>query len=425
MILNMPVPQVGQVPFMALRPFAMVTSAASFMSRFALHFTQYASTAAAIGVEYYWVERADKVIIPRCHANCDPRSSYFSGMEPRYSHFLLPALLLPAAIHAQTLVDSIPYPGINQGFWGIHVNADTIFLGADFSGAIYFSDHEGTILGQLPTGYDFNHGLVRRPSSYLIAEDYTTNGAGLYEVDLAGNLINSWTFPDVIGGNSSGIGDLCADGDAVWYTMYFPDFDVYPYAYAYKWLPGDVAPSDTVPLWGEQPYGIALKGDTLFYVTDDLNGDEERIYAYDLANEVDLGWVELPDTPIDNDQRPQGMHYDGTYLYLVANRQGGSAFAYQTVFKYRFDVSTAVFTLEDGSELNVFPTLATEFVHVESTTPGIAIEVRDGLGRMTYAGTTTSTRLTLDLQTWAPGPYVVRTVDRTAGITARRFLVVR
>lgn len=45
MILNMPVPQVGQVPFMALRPLAMVTSAGSFMSRFALHFTQYASTA--------------------------------------------------------------------------------------------------------------------------------------------------------------------------------------------------------------------------------------------------------------------------------------------------------------------------------------------------------------------------------------------
>lgn len=40
MILNMPVPHSGHVPFMALRPFAIVTSAAFFMLRLALHFTQ-------------------------------------------------------------------------------------------------------------------------------------------------------------------------------------------------------------------------------------------------------------------------------------------------------------------------------------------------------------------------------------------------
>ncbi len=35
---------------MALRPLAMVTSAGSFMSRFALHLTQYASTAIGVGI---------------------------------------------------------------------------------------------------------------------------------------------------------------------------------------------------------------------------------------------------------------------------------------------------------------------------------------------------------------------------------------
>lgn len=47
-ILNMPVPHSGHLPFMALRPLAIVTSPASFMLRLALHFTQYASTTAAI-----------------------------------------------------------------------------------------------------------------------------------------------------------------------------------------------------------------------------------------------------------------------------------------------------------------------------------------------------------------------------------------
>lgn len=43
LILYMPVPQTGQTPLSALRPFFIVTSCASFMSLFALHLTQYAS----------------------------------------------------------------------------------------------------------------------------------------------------------------------------------------------------------------------------------------------------------------------------------------------------------------------------------------------------------------------------------------------
>jgi len=38
------VPQTGHLPFMAGFPFFSVTDAASFISRFALHFTQYAWT---------------------------------------------------------------------------------------------------------------------------------------------------------------------------------------------------------------------------------------------------------------------------------------------------------------------------------------------------------------------------------------------
>ena len=128
--------------------------------------------------------------------------------------FFTVTLLLSGTCTAQTLIDSIPYPGIDLNFWGIQVSADTIFLGADNPGKIYFSDHNGTVLGQQSTGYIFNHGLIRRPHSYLIAQDYTTSGAHLYEVSLTGTLLNTWTFPDVIGGHSSGIGDLCADGNA-------------------------------------------------------------------------------------------------------------------------------------------------------------------------------------------------------------------
>ncbi|MBK9275550.1 MAG: T9SS type A sorting domain-containing protein [Flavobacteriales bacterium] len=329
-------------------------------------------------------------------------------------------LLLPIA-RGQVLVDSIPYPGQGTGVWGIHVTTDTIFLGSDLTGNIRFSDHNGVILGELTTPFNFNHGLIRRPTSYLIAEDYTTNGAGLYEIDLAGDLLGSWTFPNVIGGPSSGIGDLEADGNAVWYTMYFPDFNTYPFAYAYKWVPGDPAPMDTVPLQGEQPYGIALKGDTLLYVTDNLNGDQERIYAYDLSNEQDLGWIELPDTPIDNDQRPQGMHYDGGFLHLVANRQGGSAFAYQTIFTYAFDLNTAIFAREEAKEVRVHPSPASDAVTLHLTAGAAQpYTVFDAHGKPVATGTLNKDRSTVNVADWAPGTYTVK-----VGTSAARFQVMR
>ncbi|MBK7271466.1 MAG: hypothetical protein IPI07_18855 [Flavobacteriales bacterium] len=82
--------------------------------------------------------------------------------------------------------------------------------------------------------------------------------------------VTDGTFPDVIGGPSSGIGDVCADGGTPYgFTCTTRTSQRYHYAYAYKWVPGDAtAAIDTVPMHGEQPYGIALKGTTLFYVTD-------------------------------------------------------------------------------------------------------------------------------------------------------------
>lgn len=340
-------------------------------------------------------------------------------MEPRTLFALIVTSTLLPDCSAQVLIDSISFPQLTS-IWGIHVAQDTIFLGQDGNGDILFADHQGNILGQQSTGFDFNHGLVRKADSYLIAEDYSTNGANLYEVGSNGSLIDNWTFPDVIGGPSSGIGDLCADGDAIWYTMYYPDFDAFPYAYAYKWIPGDPTPIDTVPLHGEQPYGIALKGDTLFYVTDNLNGDQERIYAYDLANEQDLGWIDLPDTPIDNDQRPQGMSYDGEFLYLVANRQGGSAFAYQTVFIYSFDASVGFSHAEHAELFTVFPNPANEWITVAH--PGVgSYTLTDMQGRRVRSGSITH-QATIDVRDLVRGMYAL-TLETSSESSTRRVLV--
>ncbi len=325
---------------------------------------------------------------------------------------------------AQTLIDSIPYPGISQGFWGISVNPDTIFLGADFSGDIYFSDHGGNILGHQPTGHNFNHGLVRTANSYLLAQDYTGSGAHLYEVGLQGSPLNSWVFPDVIGGHSSGIGDICMDGNAVWYTMYYPDFDTYPFAYAYKWIPGAASPIDTVPMHGSQPYGIALKGDTLLYVTDNLDGDAERIYSYNLTTGQDIGFVELPDP--DGDQSPRGMYYDGTYLYLVANRLGGSAFAYQTVYIFSFD-ATAGIPPSTAPHIAIQPSPADEHAVMELPFLGrdraARVEIFDATGIQVLDQNLTGSRIALSTAAWRPGLYLVRAIMGGNKVVTGRLVV--
>lgn len=329
-----------------------------------------------------------------------------------------------SAASAQILVDSIPLPGISQNFWGIHVANDTLFLGADFNGNVYHFDLSGAQLSTEPTGFTFNHGLIRRPSSYLVAQDYTTTGAHLYEVSLSGaTLLNTWTFPPVIGGNSSGIGDICADGNAVWYTMYYPDFDVYPYAYAYKWVPGDPAPIDTVPMYGEQPQGIALKGDTLFYVTDNLNGDPERIYAYDLANEQTLGSIALPDA--DNDQSPRGLFYDGTNLYLVANRSGGAASAYQTIFIYAFDAALGAPELSSDRRLNIHPAPADQRVIIEGLLPGSSVALFDEHGREVLRTRIAASSAVLDVQSLRNGAYAIQAVAPNGARSIGRCLIAR
>ncbi|MEO5584419.1 MAG: T9SS type A sorting domain-containing protein [Flavobacteriales bacterium] len=333
-------------------------------------------------------------------------------------------LAISSTCTAQILIDSIPIPGINQSFWGIQVSEDTIFLGADNSGDVYFSDHSGTILGHQSTGYSFNHGLIRHPDSYLIAQDYTGNGAHLYEVSLAGSPLNTWSFPDVIGGHSSGIGDLCVDGNAVWYTMYYPDFTNYPFAYAYKWLPGDAAPTDTVPLHGEQPYGIALKGDTLFYVTDNLHGDPERIYSYNLTTKHDIGFVDLPDP--DGDQSPRGMYYDGTYLYLVAQRIGGSAFAYQTVYIYSFEQGVGIGERELSNNVQARPNPVDELAVIEIKHRGrgkVMLEVFNSTGAKVFNEIVVEGRRTINTSTWRNGLYVLRTTASDGTIHTGRLVV--
>lgn len=176
---------------------------------------------------------------------------------------------------------------------------------------------------------------------------------------------------------------------------------------------------------GEQPYGITLKGDTLLYVTDNLHGDAERIYSYNLTTRQDIGFVDLPDP--DGDQSPRGMYYDGTYLYLVAQRIGGSAFAYQTVYIYDFDAMVGIGT-PGLPAISAYPSPANERVVVELPFSGkqknARLEVYNATGACVLVDQFNGPRHVLETSAWPSGPYVLRASLDGQPLARSRFMVV-
>ena len=242
------------------------------------------------------------------------------------------------AAQAQSLVDTIPFPYHNayNSIWGLcqGANEDELYLGSDWKGEIYtFDTATGQLTDSIFTDLGFNHGFFEHEGFFWVAEDYSTKGANLYKVGINGFVSDTLHFPDGIGGKSGGVGGLSFDGEYVWFTVYYPDFDEFPFSYAYKMSFPEWEIIDTLPLYGKQIYGITQMGtDTIIYVNDNNDEEEERIFVYSLCKEDTLYSIKLPDD--DGDMSPRGLHWDGEYLWLSAKRTGSAAFAFQNLYKY-------------------------------------------------------------------------------------------
>jgi hypothetical protein len=237
---------------------------------------------------------------------------------------------------SQTLVSSYPFPYYNpyNYFWGITQRNDTLWIGTDFDGSgypfsmLYKVTKTGNILDSLITPLTFDHGLAWDGSGFWIAEDYRTNGARIYKINLLGQKIDSI----ITGSYAGGIGGIAIDGNNLWFAVYYPDNVAYPYTYAYKMNLSTKTLVDTIPLRGKQVQGIAVKGDTILYVNDNFQSEQERIYAYRKIVGDTLFSFPAPDP--DNDCDPRGMYWDGSNLWLIAYRIGNNVSAYRTLYKY-------------------------------------------------------------------------------------------
>ncbi|RPI18370.1 MAG: choice-of-anchor D domain-containing protein [Ignavibacteriae bacterium] len=235
-----------------------------------------------------------------------------------------------ASFISQTLVASYPFSANStyNAFWGVTQKSDTLWIGSDNAGKLYKVTKTGIIKDSLATVVDFNHGLAWDGTGFWVAEDYRTNGGRIYKLNTSGVKIDS-----ILTGNyAGGIGGIALDGNNLWFAVYYPDFTSYPFAYAYKMNLTTKTLVDTIPLRGRQVQGIAVKGDTIFYVTDNFQQDAERIYAYRKAVGDTLFSFAVPDP--DNDCDPRGLYWDNQNLWLIAQRVGNNVNAYRTLYKY-------------------------------------------------------------------------------------------
>ena len=250
--------------------------------------------------------------------------------------FILIWAIISSASFAQTLVNTYPFPSntVNNSFWGITDLNDTLYIASDNNGAIYrVSKTDGSILGSItvPAAINFNHGLSWDGSGFWVARAAGGTSRRFYKIDLNGAVVDSITIPSLWGNSTIGLGGIDIHGTDMWFSVYYPDFASYPYTYAYKLDLNTKAIVDTIPLRGKQPQGIAVKGDTIFYVNDNFQSEPERIYAYSISLGDTIFSFPAPDP--DGDCDPRGLYWDGSYLWHIARSVG--PLTTRTLYKYQ------------------------------------------------------------------------------------------
>jgi len=253
---------------------------------------------------------------------------------------LLFVFLFASASLAQTIVNNYPFPRYvhYDYFWGVTVKNDTFWIASQYNATasehsrIYRVSKSGAILDSIYSPLFDNHGIEWDGSNFWIADEYHAPNSRIYKMNPQGAVLDSFVVP-YVQGLPAHVGDLAVDGNKMWYSVFSPDFVSYPNGWAYAFDLNTKLIVDSIPLRGRQVLGIAVKGDTIFYVNENqYAGETERIYAYSKTAGDTIFSFPAPDP--DGQCNPKGLYWDGSYLYLMAERVGGSAWIYKTLYQY-------------------------------------------------------------------------------------------
>jgi hypothetical protein len=104
------------------------------------------------------------------------------------------------------------------------------------------------------------------------------------------------------------------DDKYLWVSRYYPNTQ--PNLFKLDVPVGTVL--DTIPSQGLQPQGLAWDGTYLWNVQDDIDDDPERVWQIDRATGDTLMSFPVPDTGSASGESPRGLAWDGQYLWLVS-----------------------------------------------------------------------------------------------------------
>jgi Secretion system C-terminal sorting domain/PQQ-like domain len=248
--------------------------------------------------------------------------------------FLLFSLLFIYSLsYSQTLLETINLPsGTFYNYaYGMVFDNGKYWISSSSStagkGIIYAVNSSGVQIDMLDFDLPWireSQGLAFDGTDFWYVERKTAR-CDLYKVSNTGIVIDSIPTTELFGATNIYLGGAAWDGDGLWISIYYPNTT----AALYKINVAARAIVDTIPVVGLQPQGITVKGDTLFYVMDDNDGDEEKVYAIDLVTENVLFSFDVPDP---SGQAPRGLAWDGTFFWLLAEPVGASSG--RQLFKY-------------------------------------------------------------------------------------------
>ncbi len=232
-------------------------------------------------------------------------------------------LLLCTNGFSQSLVDVVNLPPetfFNYGYGLVYDNGSYwISSGSQTAGdgLIKSVDANGNLLSTITINYPTmqeSQGLAFDGTNFWYVERKTAR-CDIFKVSPSGEVLDSITSSQLFGG-SWYMGGAAWDGTGLWISIYYPNTS----AALYKVDVNTKTLIDTIAVNGQQPEGIAVNGDTIFYSMDDNDGDPEAVYAVDMTTGNTLFSFPVPDP---NGQNPRGLAWDGTYLWLLADSVGG------------------------------------------------------------------------------------------------------
>ncbi|MCW8813334.1 MAG: hypothetical protein OQK65_07340, partial [Chlorobium sp.] len=204
---------------------------------------------------------------------------------------LINFLLITSLNFSQTLLETIDLPSgtfYNYAYGMVYDNGKYWLSSSSSSagqGILNAVDDTGTQVATINITYpgmQESQGLAF-DGTYFWYIDRKTARCDIFKVDQSGTVLDSITSSQLFGG-SWYMGGAGWDGTGLWISIYYPNSS----AALYKVDVNTKTIIDTISTFGTQPQGITVKGDTLFYDMDDNEGDEEKIYAVDLATEDTL-----------------------------------------------------------------------------------------------------------------------------------------